>query len=48
MSNFSDNSDELNSESCFNAENEINETDFDTNLTDFDTDVEKENETDIT
>lgn len=37
MLNFSDNSNESDSESCFDAENKVNETDFNTNLMDFDT-----------
>ena len=43
----SDDSDALELESCFDTEDEVEETDSDTNLTDVDTDIEGEDETDV-
>jgi hypothetical protein len=43
----SDDSDASELESCFDAEDEVEETDSNTNLTDVDTDIEGEDETDV-
>jgi len=43
----SDNSDALGLESCFDTEDEVGETDSNTNLTDVDTDIKGENKADI-
>jgi hypothetical protein len=43
----SNNSDALGLESCFDTEDEVGETDSNTNLTDVDTDIEGENKADV-
>jgi hypothetical protein len=43
----SDDSNALELESCFDTEDEVRETDSDTNLTDVDTDIEGEDKADV-
>ena len=47
LSSSSDDSDGSDLESCFDTEDEVGETDSDTNPTDVDTDIEGEDEADI-
>jgi hypothetical protein len=47
LSSSSDDSDGSDLESCFDTEDEVVETDSDTNLTDIDMDIEKEDEADV-
>jgi len=47
LSSSSDDSDRSDLESCFDTEDEVGETDSDTNPTDVDTDIEGEDEADI-
>ena len=47
LSSSSDDSDRSDLESCFDTEDEVGETDSDTNPTDVDTDIEGEDEADV-
>ena len=47
LSSSSDDSDGSDLESCFDTEDEVGETDSDTNPTDVDTDIEGEDEADV-
>ena len=47
LSSSSDDSDGSDLESCFDMEDEVGETDSDTNPTDVDTDIEGEDEADV-